>query len=106
MGEKKREQNQFVEVSEAGRKKRKKKKHLLAWIGAVFFIISFFTFLPSFSSFAFLAVGILLLPIRKIQQTLRKIFPNRLIKGLICVVLAVIAIATAPTEEASQPDPA
>ena len=67
--ERNQEKTEFVEVPETGRRKRKKKKHPFAWIVSIFFIICFFTFLPSLSSFVFLGAGVLLLPIKKIQQT-------------------------------------
>lgn len=54
--------------------------------------------MPSISSILFLAVAVLLLPVNKLQNALKSVFPRKKLKGILCAVLAVIAIVSAPTD--------
>lgn len=61
-------------------------------------VICAMTFMPSISSILFLSVAVLLLPLAKLQEVLKSIFPRKKLKGLLCTALAVAAIISAPTD--------
>lgn len=85
-----------------------KGKKILLWVLSIFFIISALAFLPSVSSILFLIVGVLLLPIVKLQDWIErlcpKLFAKKSFKGLLCGALAVIAMFAAPTDDSSNTD--
>lgn len=45
-----------------------------------------------------MAVAVLLLPVNKLQNVLKDVFPRKKLKGVLCALLAVIAIISAPTD--------
>lgn len=73
-------------------------KKLLFWILSGFLIVCALAFMPSISSILFLGLAALLLPITKLQEVLKAFFPRKKLKGLLCGVLAVVAIISAPTD--------
>lgn len=85
-----------------------KGRKILLWVLSIFLLLSAFTFMPSVSSFLFLIVGVLLLPIVKLQDWIERLFPKlfakKSFKGLLCGALAVVALIAAPTDDSSTTD--
>ena len=73
-------------------------KKILLWMLSGLLLICGLAFMPSISSILFLAVAILLLPVNKLQNVLKNVFPRKKLKGILCAVLAVIAIIASPTD--------
>ena len=78
-------------------------KRIILWCLSIFFILSCLAFLPSISSLLCLLVALLLLPIEKIKRIVDGILPNRKVKIVAIVVIAIVAIAISPTNDAVQP---
>lgn len=73
-------------------------KKILLWMLSGLLLICGLAFMPSISSILFFAVTVLLLPVNKLQNALKSVFPRKNLKGILCAVLAVIAIISAPTD--------
>ena len=78
-------------------------KKIVSWCLSIFFILSGLAFLPSISSILFLLAAFMLLPIEKLKMIVDKTLPNRKVKIIAIVVIAVVAIAISPTRQAEQP---
>ena len=71
---------------------KKSKKHPLSWLLAVFLLLSCLTYFPSISSILFLANMILVLPIGKVQDGLKNIFPKKVLKTVLCWVIFITRV--------------
>lgn len=80
----------------------KKGKTIVLWILAVFFILSALVYFPSFSSLFAILTTALVIPIPKWQNILAKFIRGKL-KTIVIVILIVLTIFTAPTEDTTIP---
>lgn len=78
-------------------------KKIVSWCLSIFFILSGLAFLPSISSILFFLAAFMLLPIEKLKTIVDNTLPNRKVKIIAIVVIAVVAIAISPTKQAEQP---
>lgn len=71
---------------------------IIQWVLSVFFILSFFVYLPHYSAFLLLAAGVLLLPIKPIQGFWYEILRFRpWMKGTILALLILVGVVNVPT---------
>ena len=103
---KKQQQEVIVEPVSTGKKVKKAGKNTLFWVLSVFLIVSGLAFMPSITSILFFAAGALILPIGKLQEGLKKIFPKKALKGGLCGLLVFVAMLTVPTDTTPATDPA
>ena len=103
---KKQQQEVIVEPVSTGKKAKKAGKNTLFWVLSVFLIVSGLAFMPSITSILFFAAGALILPIGKLQEGLKKIFPKKALKGGLCGLLVFVAMLTVPTDTTPATDPA
>lgn len=77
-------------------------KRFILWCLSIFCILSCFAFLPSISSLLYLLAALMLLPIEKLKMIADRILPNRKIKIVALMIIAIVAIVTSPTSNTVQ----
>lgn len=81
--------------------------NVIRWVFVAFFVIMALGFMPSFGSFVFLFCGVLIAPIKKIQEIISKPFQKKkrpklakgLTVGILVYVLLFVGILTVPTPD-------
>ena len=77
-------------------------KRFILWCLSIFCILSCLAFLPSISSLLYLLAALMLLPIEKLKMIADRILPNRKIKIVALMIIAIVAIVTSPTSNTVQ----
>lgn len=80
----------------------KKNTHIWSWIAFGFFALLALAYLPYFAGFMALAVAIIVLPLMKWQDLLKRVLPKR-VRIAILVLLALLSVFTAPAVENEAP---
>ena len=78
-------------------------KKVICWYFAALLIILALSFSQSFAGAVFAVAGVLTMPIKKVQETVRRFIPNTGLTILAVVALFFIGVFTAPTESGEDP---
>ncbi len=78
-------------------------KRIVLWCLSIFCVLSCLAFLPSISSLLYLLAALMLLPIEKLKAIIDRILPNRRVKIVAIVIIAIIAMVISPTNNNVQP---
>lgn len=83
----------------------KKTKKLWKWILSIFFLVPMLVYAPSFSSFLFLVLGLLCLPIAPVERIVQTFLKAKWLRAIIIVVLFFIGASLAPSNPSTTEPP-
>ncbi len=71
---------------------------MILWLLTVFFVVATMVYFPAWYSFLFLLVAILIIPLQKWQNVLRKFIKGK-VKAIVAIVLACVSFMMVPNNE-------